>query len=259
MKININDLKRIIREELERSNLEEQENINQQIAKRQQQEKVGQLVLKNFNELMKAKNIFTRNGPAVAFQYDVPDRAEKIGALIMDIAKLINQKNENMAQIAAKALATMVTDKDLKKNDGGQYGQTYNFIPANVWKPMQEDLVRVLQNQKTKIGASTPQDKAKKVTLKDVGNYIKKAYPNLSNDQRERLYQAALLGTVRKSGNEFIFTPSEEMKKVFPQAKPTKIPVGDGSSPADLLAILKGAGKPKMGQERAVVDVPEKK
>ena len=49
------------------------------------------------------------------------------------------------------------------------------------------------------------------------------------------------------------------MKKVFPQAKPTKIPVGDATSPADTLAILKAAGKPKMGQERAVVDVPEKK
>ena len=259
MKININDLKRIIREELERSNLEEQENINQQIAKRQQQEKVGQLVLKNFNELMKAKNIFTRQGPAVAFQYDVPDRAEKIGALIMDISKLKNQKNENMAQMAAKALAGMVTDKDLKKNDGGQYGRTYNFIPANVWTPMQEDLVRVLQNIKTK---SKTQDKAKdskKVTLKDVAKYLEKNFPNLSNKQRARLVQAALLGRVQKSGNEFIFTPSENMKKVFPQAKPTKIPVGDGSSPADTLAILKGAGKPKMGQERAVVDVPEKK
>ena len=258
MKININDLKRIIREELERSNLEEQENINQQIAKRQQQEKVGQLVLKNFNELMKAKNIFTRNGPAVAFQYDVPDRAEKIGALIMDIAKLKNQKNEKWTQITAKALAAMVTDKDLKKNDGGQYGRTYNFIPANVWTDMQEQLVIVLQKAKTE-SKPEDQDKGKKVTLRDVAKYLEKAYPNLNNKQRARLVQIAILGTVRKSGNEFIFTPSEEMKKVFPQAKPTKIPVGDGSSPADLLAILKGAGKPKMGQERAVVDVPEKK
>tara|TARA_A100001515_G_scaffold10780_2_gene8647 strand:- start:13815 stop:15428 length:1614 start_codon:yes stop_codon:yes gene_type:complete len=241
-------LENLVFEELARVFMEQENQPSEKELK-----EIAARIMNSVNKILKSKKIYTRTGPSVGnFEYDyaLGIMGVKLGKTVLELSKVAGYKLASLESFVAKMLANIPSNQ-LKKSSAVGGSTPFMFVPYNVWKQQQIAAHKSLMNQLSKKRAEKKKKSKGKdsqgVTRKDVLNYLDSVFPNLSKDQKSRLL--AFDGSIRRVDGKSIFTPSDKMKKMFPNAKPVQVS-GPRINDADTLAILKAAGKPTMPTTR---------